>query len=400
MAVRFGEGRPQLLALAHHGGPAGHPWQVLAFTQLPADTGPETVVQLPGTVEVKALAVDRHGKVHVLVEDRALQVCTIQVYGRQGGAPPAWVPDTAVPWACFGPGAAAGDRLGFPEIRAMATDSKANVFLTDAANGVVWMMRAGDRQLRIVAGRPGTILVRALGDLAAKALDTSLYLPTGLAVTAEDDLLLTSGDALFRLNAPGTADTPWTPVVSRVAMKTQPLHNRGAGAPPPEEPSAGGAAPRTLDLNGIRRGGFNLAREAQGRGETEKAAKLYLAYLAANADGDDAGAAKAALVLLLPDAGRLAEDHARAALAAAAIAEAEATAAENAAALAKAQGRHVAANTDKGKAGRAKTTALAKAREAREQFQVARTCYGAFLRLADAGHGNRAAVEGRLAGLP
>jgi hypothetical protein len=232
MAVRPGQAGLGLALSTPHAGT----WRVQWHTDPPA---PAEDIVAGLAREPRALAVGLDNTVFVLVADPARQTCTVHRYARTAA------PGAAATWAetgasVFGPGptSAVGSAWGFPEIQAMAADTKGNLFMADQANALVWML-AADGTLATVAGTP---MEHRFTGAGTRHLGDPLYLPLGLAVTGHDDLVVTCGDTLVQITAPGTASHPWTPVTATVAWASQ--KKVGGGAPPPPPPAAApGGAP-------------------------------------------------------------------------------------------------------------------------------------------------------------
>jgi hypothetical protein len=215
IAARPGGDNPQLLAVSHPDlATPGH-WQA-AVCQVPPRTNAVTLasfqnVPLPyPALQPRALAFSLDGRLHVAQEDRANQRCWIQTFELQSLPAPGWVPVGAP--VGFGPGLAADpfQNLGFPEVEAMAADSRGNLFLTDSANGTVWMVPAnGAGRVVLLAGAPP--VRRVIGPDQAQPFTRSLLHPQGIAVTAYDDLVVVDGNQVLQITAPGTADFPYVP---------------------------------------------------------------------------------------------------------------------------------------------------------------------------------------------
>ena len=96
---------------------------------------------------------------------------------------------------------------GQPEISHMTLDSKGNIYLADSGNGLIWLVPTTMDACEKVAGR--------YPELGGGTWDHdrgahSHLLPFGgLATTAKDDLVFTSGRGLYQLTAPGTGNRPW-----------------------------------------------------------------------------------------------------------------------------------------------------------------------------------------------
>ena len=270
MAVRPG-GTGLALAVSSYANarPGGHGagWMVRLHGEGQAHP---VVVSSDLQAEPLALAVDLANNVHVLTTDPVHQVCTIHTFGRPVGGTYGEPHQTR-----FGPGAAQGRILGLPEVKAMIADTKGNLFLTDSANALVWMMPAP------AAGQPwsgdifpmlGQASVHQLIGANVKAFSDPLYLPTGLGITGADDLVLTSGDAVYQVTAPGTAVHPWIP--ARTFAWTSQAPQRAAAVDP-----AAPAAPRPA--------GPNMNQVIAGRNRTRGIA-AYEAAVAARGRGEEA----------------------------------------------------------------------------------------------------------------
>jgi len=232
MAVRSAGADPQMLALAEFLPPdatAGHParWRITLHrispkldpvSHLPVAgevvRTSERVVELSGNYPVRALAVGLDDRIRVLVERGDAQKCTVRTFQWDPLAH-AWQEAHGTP-PQFGPGTTQGTDFGMPDVRGMATDSQNNIFLTDAANGLVWMIAASDQAVLPLVGTAGTLL--AVDEHPAQPFGTPLAMPTGIAVTPEDDLIVACGEALVQVTAPGTKDHPWQEPAKRTVL--------------------------------------------------------------------------------------------------------------------------------------------------------------------------------------
>jgi hypothetical protein len=244
LAVRPGGNDPQLLAVSYQ--PAGGAWTIGVWRMLgPTEAvtmdgaggtlAPERVdlAGLPAGVEARplALAFGFDGRLYAVFRDPARQVCQIHAFRRQAGAPAAWVPVPGFVVSEFGPGNASGQGWGLPEIRGMAANTRHDLFLTDAANGAIWMRRADTGGVELLAGTPGT---RAFpGPLvAAPFATTHLNRPTGIAVTAQDDVVFTDANGVFQITAPALPGYPYQPPAAPApAWVTQAQHNQPVRPP-------------------------------------------------------------------------------------------------------------------------------------------------------------------------
>jgi hypothetical protein len=199
MAVRKSNPDALLMVISTYAGTPGHEWQ-LTVHSAPKTAGYPVITLAE---EPRLLAVDSRSRIHVLIPDPASQVCRIRTYDPVESKRPQW--DLARE-ADFGPGAVQANGFGFPEIVAMAPDSKGNLFLADRANGVIWMLREADHGFYPIVGTPG---IHLFPGQAAQALDFPILAPTALDVTGDDDLCFASGEAIFQATAPGTAAFPW-----------------------------------------------------------------------------------------------------------------------------------------------------------------------------------------------
>lgn len=252
IAVRPGGEDPQLLALSCPGAGAAD-WRVrvlrvgenhvaanlpsvLAGTEADASAVAVEAVQLPaGAPEPRALAFDLDGRLHVLLEDRARQVCQIHTFVRNAtAAPVVWDPQGAP--VEFGPGAGGAlANWAFPRIQAMAADRKGNLFLTDRANGAILVRRADNGQVILLAGAPPER--RVLG-AQARPFTAALLAPKGIAVTNDDDLVLVDGNLVIQGTAPGNADLAWAaPDGDEPAWNPEEPEDPGAGGAPPPPPA-------------------------------------------------------------------------------------------------------------------------------------------------------------------
>jgi len=216
--------------LATH--PGGGPWRVTLCRI--TGTGPTPAFAMETVADglphgPQALAIGWDNRVHVVLPHHDQDLCMIQTYREVVPGGPAWVMD-GPPFA-FGPGVAASvpgtaERTegGFPEITAAAVDSRGNLFLADAANGAVWVRREASGTFECVAGHPG--VNHLTGAEPGQALASPLLAPMGLAVTPEDDLALSCGDAVLQVTAPLL---PYQEALPNPAWRTQTAHNRRAG---------------------------------------------------------------------------------------------------------------------------------------------------------------------------
>lgn len=273
MAVRPG-GAGLALALSTFSAAGPDPgWRVLLHHQDdPASPLTASLVVRTGPVPPKALAVDLQNRVYVLTEDADAQECVLTVYGTAASAPGAWVGLRRTP---FGPGAAVGAAYGFPDIQAMAADTKGNLYLADLGNALVWRFSEDDGSLAPVAGTP---MVHELTGEGTRPLDAPLYRPMGLAVTGDDDLLVTCGDALVQITAPGLPGQPWTPA-KPVAWTSQ-RASRSAAVLPVPAPGAGRKAGSDMVKELEAKQKRTLALKAAADGRILEAAQAYLDYLA------------------------------------------------------------------------------------------------------------------------
>ncbi len=234
-----GAGAPLLIASC----PVGPQALVMAVGRLSdAQPVPGVVLVRPdGTREVvfaggvvAALALDPQGCVSVLEDNREGQFSRLRKF-RQAGPGKAWE-EVAV--TSIGPAGRFGNDTGIPVIRGMAADSKGSLYLADSGNGLIWKVSSDLSLVEIVAGSR----VYMGGTRGAKPLNTPLYLPHRIAVTPNDDLIVTAGHALLQITAPGTLDDPWTPPVAPGAAPA-------ARPKRPQAAAAGGAVVATRILN-------------------------------------------------------------------------------------------------------------------------------------------------------
>ena len=156
------------------------------------------------------LALDADGHVFVLTEKKHSHKVVIQKFARSGAG---WHQTGSL---SLGPGGDKGKPFGLPLIHGMATDSKGSLFLADSANGLVWKLASDLKGAAVVAGHYPFLEPTS----EAKPSNAALYQPHRIAVTPNDELILTSGHALLMITAPGTASDHWTPakVASRPAL--------------------------------------------------------------------------------------------------------------------------------------------------------------------------------------
>ncbi len=287
MAVRAsGPNHPLGLALSAYDG-APHPgeapgWRVRFYQDVGAHLhgGSETVV-VTGGAEPRALAVGPDNTVFVVTAHPDLQACLVQGYqwqahGAAGAA--GWV-EARTHW--FGPGTAVGQAWGFPDIQGMAADSRGNLFLTDLANGLVWEIAndpANHFPVFPIAGQPG---VHQFTGPRAQPFWEPLYRPLGIDATGSDDLVITSGDAVIQLTAPGPPNYPYREPAAAPDFKSQ----EPVALPPQGQGQAAAARPRNLAPMPPAVSGADLAAKRRQR--------LMKEADAAIAAGNVAGAKKA-----------------------------------------------------------------------------------------------------------
>lgn len=148
---------------------------------------------------ITALAVDRDDNVFSVERNPKSQNCTIRRFAAQGQGH--WAEQAPI---SFGPGTSYGHDAGYPNITAMATDDKGQLFLADAANGVVWGAGRDLASVAPVAGRYPDLAPVA----SARGLDQPLYQLHGIAVTRAGDLVLSSGNSIIQITAPGFVPAP------------------------------------------------------------------------------------------------------------------------------------------------------------------------------------------------
>jgi DNA-binding beta-propeller fold protein YncE len=183
-------------------------------------------------VPLAALAVDPDGAVLVLARTPGANRYVLRRYAQPVAGSSRW---TVTGEADFGPDAAAGNDFPMPEIRAMAIDSHGYIFLTDAANGMIWSISPDLGTIVPIAGKTPP------AGLAPWGFPEDQYVPTGIAVTPHDDLVVTSGDAVLQITAPRTLDGVQPPAPQPPPGGQQPggQHPGGqpqGGAPPPPPP--------------------------------------------------------------------------------------------------------------------------------------------------------------------
>ena len=310
LAVRAGGKDPQLRVLATgeedatvH--PAVSKWTIQPYSvNASAVATAQTPILLTGKVRVRAVAVGQDNRIYVAVEERDRQVCTLRIYQPKASTVPmTW--DEVKPAYEFGPGGAIGQAWGLPEIRSMAVDTRHRVFLADAANGLVWMLgvdKDGKHgKLGPMAGNPSTHQLRGEKDELYHGFKEPLYVPTGLAVDNRDDLILTGGDALFKITAPGTADAKWAEP-NAVAWSTQTKHN--GGSEKPEDKKDKGDDKPKLDAAQMAKDMYDQGVAAQAAGKAEAAYKTFSLYLSAYPNGADIADVKLRLDAVRLDAAK------------------------------------------------------------------------------------------------
>jgi hypothetical protein len=204
-----------------------------------------------------ALTADRAGNLFVLLRQPDRQVMTLQRYTHGPGPDAAWA--MAGPALDFGPDAEAGHALGMPDIHTMAVDSKGDLFLADFANSVIWKAR---RDLDRIADAVGDWPFVA-GLAEASGLRSPLGQPRGLAVTAQDHLVFTFGQAVAMVTGPGTPDSPWT-LPRGAAAAAGADRNRPQARPRPAEAGYHALLQQSFKA---RRGQVEDEDEVQGEGE-------------------------------------------------------------------------------------------------------------------------------------
>lgn len=255
ITVRPGGAGPQLLALSYPADAHGHAWHLgvcrlagnpasVPMPNLPADFEPvDLMLDHAATTDPdpKALAFGLDNRLFVLFADRARQLCEIHVYARPGGGGGHWVRQ-GVPSA-FGPGLAGeAQDWAMPQITAMAADTKGNLFLTDAANALVWIRREDTGAVVKLAGDPSRR--ECIGPAQGRPLDIPLYRPAGVALTPEDDLVVLDGVTVIQLTAPALHDHAFQPAAGNYVAQwvAQPQHLYGYRAPAISGGGGGGAA--------------------------------------------------------------------------------------------------------------------------------------------------------------
>ena len=157
------------------------------------------------SINPAALALDAAGHVFVLEDDRDRHRVTLTRYTPPTLADRRWLRAKEL---TLGPGGSFGKDVGLPVIHGMAADSRGNLFMADTANGVIWEVDPGLTGAMIVAGHYPFQGSPARNG-GTSLLSAPLYQPHRLAVTPEDDLIVTCGHALVRITAPGTPAKPW-----------------------------------------------------------------------------------------------------------------------------------------------------------------------------------------------
>jgi len=185
--------------------------------------------------------VDRTGAVYVASRPARTTTCTIRKFRADGNG--RWQPDRTL---TFGPGTGHGDQAGAPKVTAMATDPAGNLYLADASNGIVWGAGPALDTVAVVAGGYPYLAPVA----SPRALDPPLYQLHGIAVSPHGDLVLSSGNGVIQITAPGFV--PPAPAAHPVdTPRTQPGDAGPASEgipppPPPPESDAYGAGPDPL----------------------------------------------------------------------------------------------------------------------------------------------------------
>ena len=158
--------------------------------------------------EAEALAVDRKHRVYVLTRfegpEKGLMLTR---YQQPAARAPHWEVTGSI--HLFRDQDLDSANCGQPEIHHMAVDSKGNLHLADSANGIIWMVPEGMGHCLNLAGNypelghgePGRNMTPDLQALSAFG---------GIAETAQDDLVFSSGAAVYQLTAPRSPAGPWT----------------------------------------------------------------------------------------------------------------------------------------------------------------------------------------------
>ncbi|GEM_PF-1622313 len=195
-------------------------------------------VTVVAEVVPEALAVDPTGDVLVLTREPGAQKHVLRRYHNPGAGAWAVAGETA-----FGPDAQAGQDFPMPDIRAMAVDGQGSIFLTDAANGMIWCISQDLGNIIPIAGRTPP------AGLAPWDFPADLYQPSALAVTPQGDLIVTSGNAVLQITAPMTLGG----VVPPPAADIPPPPPLDIPEPPPAgSQGPGGGAAMALGIRNFR----------------------------------------------------------------------------------------------------------------------------------------------------
>lgn len=221
---------------------------------------PEPVaMELPG---VAAMAARGDSQLFIATRDEERQVCTLRKFARSAADQP-WAEECQV---SFGPGAQEGNDVGFPEVTGMAVDRAGNLFLADAANGIVWGAGPDLASVTRVAGQFPAFMPVA----APQGLDDPLYRLHGITATAQGDLVLTSGNAVIQITAPG-----FQPAAPAGPPEAPPLE--APAAPPARTPAPPPAARRqpkveskAMDIRGIMTNRRNLLDDSDSEADADE----------------------------------------------------------------------------------------------------------------------------------
>jgi DNA-binding beta-propeller fold protein YncE len=145
-------------------------------------------------LDAVALAVGPQGQVFVLTRNPEEQNVVLHKYTQTGAS---WQ-ESDRPLA-FGPDGEVGRTAGIPRVHGMAVDASGHALLADSANGVVWKANFATRSIKpLVGAYPFLAVTPPEGSPLRAPLDE----PHRIAVTPQNDLVVTAGHAVLKITAP------------------------------------------------------------------------------------------------------------------------------------------------------------------------------------------------------